>query len=112
MPPRIDYRYTLANERTFLAAIRTALALVGGGVAVLELLPPLVVPGAREVLGIGLVGLGAALAATSHRRWRRTEAAMRADEEVPASRMFAVLAVGTAVASLLILALLVAARLG
>jgi putative membrane protein len=27
-----DYRFTLANERTFLAWIRTALALLAGGV--------------------------------------------------------------------------------
>jgi hypothetical protein len=29
-----DYRFTFANERTFLAWIRTALALIAGGVAV------------------------------------------------------------------------------
>lgn len=34
-----DYRFTLANERTFLAWIRTALALIAGGVAVAQLLP-------------------------------------------------------------------------
>jgi hypothetical protein len=32
-----DYRFTLANERTFLAWIRTALALIAGGVAVAQL---------------------------------------------------------------------------
>ncbi|WP_031507791.1 YidH family protein, partial [Streptomyces megasporus] len=33
-----DYRFSLANERTFLAWIRTALALVGGGLAVNQFL--------------------------------------------------------------------------
>ncbi|MDT5236302.1 MAG: putative rane protein, partial [Mycobacterium sp.] len=33
----LDYRFTLANERTFLAWIRTALALLAGGVAVVQL---------------------------------------------------------------------------
>jgi putative membrane protein len=34
-----DYRFTLANERTFLAWIRTSLALLAGGVAVVQLVP-------------------------------------------------------------------------
>ena len=39
-----DYRFTLANERTFLAWIRTALALIAGGVAVVQLVPAFGVP--------------------------------------------------------------------
>ena len=57
-----DYRFTLANERTFLAWVRTALALDAAGLAVLHLLPVLVLPGARELLGLALVGLGAVVA--------------------------------------------------
>ena len=36
-----DYRFSLANERTFLAWLRTALALIGGGFAVDQFLPDL-----------------------------------------------------------------------
>ena len=36
-----DYRFSLANERTFLAWLRTGLALVGGGFAVDQFLPRL-----------------------------------------------------------------------
>ena len=49
--PDPDYRFTLANERTFLAWIRTALALVAGGVAVVQLIPEFAFPGARHVMG-------------------------------------------------------------
>jgi putative membrane protein len=41
-----DPRFTLANERTFLAWIRTALALPAGGVA-LEALTVSLLPGLR-----------------------------------------------------------------
>ena len=35
-----DVRFTLANERTFLAWNRTALALVVAGLGIVQLLPP------------------------------------------------------------------------
>ena len=44
---RPDYKDLLAGERTFLAWIRTALALAAGAVAVVQLLPPLPVTGLR-----------------------------------------------------------------
>src|SRR5262249_51837567 len=53
-----DYRFSLANERTFLAWIRTGLALVGGGLAVAGFLPPLRVPHLREAVAITLMVLG------------------------------------------------------
>ena len=61
-----DYRFTLANERTFLAWIRTALALAAGGLAVISLLPDLT---GSEVLGVLLLALSFATAATAYRRW-------------------------------------------
>lgn len=82
-----DYRYTLANERTFLAWFRTALALVAGGVAVVQLLPPLAFPGARHVLGMLLTVAGGALSLAAVLRWRRVQAAMRRGENLPATRI-------------------------
>ena len=38
-----DYRFTLANERTFLAWERTALGLLAAAVAVVQLVPELAV---------------------------------------------------------------------
>jgi putative membrane protein len=47
-----DQRYSLANERTFLAWIRIALAFVAGAVAVVQLVPPFAVPVARQALAM------------------------------------------------------------
>lgn len=79
-----DYRFTLANERTFLAWVRTALALAAGGLAAIHLLPDAL---GSEALGIALLALGFFTAATSYRRWYRSEVAMRLGQPVPASRL-------------------------
>lgn len=52
-----DYRFTLANERTFLAWQRTALGLLAAAVALVNFVPELVVVGARRIMGIGLAAL-------------------------------------------------------
>ncbi len=80
-PP--DYRFTLANERTFLAWIRTALALMAAGVAVIQLVSGLTV--IRHVLGILLITLGGLLSAVSYGHWERNERAMRLGEQLPHS---------------------------
>jgi putative membrane protein len=84
-----DYRYSLANERTFLAWLRTGLALIGGGLAVAQFLPP---GSARVVLAIALLLLGGAVAIRAVDRWARTERAMRLGDPLPPSRFPAVLA--------------------
>lgn len=89
-----DYRFSLANERTFLAWIRTALALDAGGLAVIQVLPPFAVPGAREALGVALVLLGTLVAGTSYRRWESHERAMRQERSLPGSRLPFLLAIG------------------
>lgn len=60
-----DYRFTLANERTFLAWIRTALALLAGGVAVIKLVPSFSVAGGGHLLGIPLVVLSLLLSVSA-----------------------------------------------
>ena len=85
-----DPRFTLANERTFLAWIRTALALAAGGLAVVHLMPDL---WGREPLGISLMGLSLITAVSSYRRWVLLETAIRGGSTLPASRMPAVLAI-------------------
>jgi putative membrane protein len=95
-----DYRFTLANERTFLAWIRTALGLLAGGVAVAQVVPPFSIPQGTVVLSVGCIALAVVLAAGSYPRWRAVQRAMRADRPLPPHRMMAVVAVGVVVVAL------------
>ncbi|MEV7174513.1 DUF202 domain-containing protein [Streptomyces sp. NPDC093224] len=88
-----DYRFSLANERTFLAWIRTALALVGGGFAVDQFLPDLRW-GVRVGMALALLAVGAACALRAVNHWVRCERAMRRGEDLPLSRFPVVLSLG------------------
>ncbi|MFD6969008.1 YidH family protein [Streptomyces sp. NPDC059979] len=88
-----DYRFSLANERTFLAWIRTALALVGGGFAVDQFLPDLRW-GVRVGMALALLVVGAACALRAVNHWVRCERAMRRGEDLPLSRFPVVLSLG------------------
>jgi putative membrane protein len=87
-----DYRFSLANERTFLAWIRTALALLAGGVAVIKLVPSFSVSGGRHLLGIPLVMLSLLLSVFAYRHWLLGERAMRLNRALPASILPPILA--------------------
>jgi putative membrane protein len=86
-----DYRFSLANERTFLAWVRTALALLAGSVAIVQLADDLGTSWIRKVVGtaLGLTGLG--VAALAYRRWRDNEKAMRAGLPLPYTPVLALL---------------------
>jgi putative membrane protein len=103
-----DYRFSLANERTFLAWIRTGLALVAGGLACAQFLPPLPVAHLREIIAILLLVLGALVALRAVDHWVRTERAMRLGTDLPRSRFPAVLAIAVAAGAVaLIVAVLI-----
>ena len=81
----VDYRFLLANERTFLAWMRTALALIAGGVALDQFV---VVAGARDLvafLGIFAISLGAIVAVLGIVQWRRADRAMRSGSRMDSS---------------------------
>ena len=79
-----DPRFTFANERTFLAWNRTALALIAGGLAVAQFFDE-GSRGSRLAIAAPLVLLGAALALTSHGRWQANQRALRLGEPLPES---------------------------
>jgi putative membrane protein len=104
MPPdgdEPDVRFTYANERTFLAWNRTALALIATGVAATQLLPKFDVTFGRRMLGLPLIALGAILAITSYRYWQRNERAMRRKEPLPRSPMPLVLSIGIGIVAII-----------
>jgi putative membrane protein len=96
-----DARFTFANERTFLAWSRTSLALVVGGLAITQLLPPFPgVPWGRHVLGTPLILLGCAISVTSYLEWRANQRALRLGRPLIRSRVPQILAVAIAVIAL------------
>jgi putative membrane protein len=83
-----DPRFTFANERTFLAWSRTALALVVAGLGIVQLLPPFPgVPAGRYLIGLPLIVLGAVLAVAAYAEWVRNQRALRRGEPLPRSVM-------------------------
>jgi putative membrane protein len=96
-----DARFTYANERTFLAWNRTALALIATGVAATQLLPKIQGNWGRRLLGLPLIALGALVAGESLRHWRANQEAMRRGQPLPKSTMPVVLTSGIVTISLI-----------
>ena len=98
-----DPRFSFANERTFLAWLRTALALISAGVVVdvidLSLSDPV-----QHWLAIALVLLGLLAAMGSWVRWAVAELAMRRGDPLPSSPLGALLAVGLVLCAVILLA--------
>src|SRR5919202_6344450 len=94
-----DPRFTFANERTYLAWNRTALALIGGGLAAGQLLD-FDTRAVRLIVGLVPIILGAVLAAVSYQRWEARERALRLGQPMPAGsppRWLAMALVGLAI---------------
>ena len=103
----VDPRVTFANERTFLAWVRTALALIAGGVAV-GVAFETHNQGVHAAIALAPIVLGGAVGAIGYRRWSASDAALRAGSPLPTDRtllgmalMIGVVAVGAAVATLI-----------
>jgi putative membrane protein len=90
MPPEQqepDYRMSLAAERTYLAYLRTGLALTAAGVAVAGALPHAGAETLRRVLGVVLVGIGGVMFASARPRWSAVTRAMQRGEPLPPPRL-------------------------
>ena len=98
MPEPPDARHILANERTLLAWLRTALTLMAGGFAASVLLTPGAPRLVRMVLGAPLIILGATCAIGGYRRWRAADAVLHAGgQDIPPTALPLVLTAGIVV---------------
>jgi putative membrane protein len=101
-----DPRFTLGNERTFLAWVRTALAMFAGGVA----LHALDVPSTdwlRTLLVVLLIGVGALVCVLALVRWARVERAMRLREPLPSFGLGVVMTAALVLTGALLVAVLI-----
>lgn len=94
-----DYRFSFANERTYLAWIRTALALLAAGVA-LDVVNLSIGEGLQHLAAIVLVVLGLVCAVAAWLRWALAERAMRSRRPLPSFGFSAVVTVGLLVIGL------------
>jgi len=101
-----DPRFTLANERTFLAWIRTALAFIAGGVAFEALTGSAFEGPLRLFVSVVLVAFGLLIAAGAAVRWWRVERSMRRRRPLSIPLIVPVLSVGLTFAAVILIVLL------
>lgn len=101
-----DPRFTLANERTFLAWIRTSLAFLGGGIAIEAFAASAFPTPLRTVLSVVVIAVGALIALGAGIRWIRVERSMRTGRPLPLPGIVPLLS-GAAVAGALVVFLMI-----
>lgn len=97
----IDYRFTLANERTFLSWIRTALGLLAGGVAVQTLVQPFHHIGVRHVLAASCLALAVLVSIGAYLRWRDVKDRMDRAQPLTGTLLVPLLAVSVGLIAIL-----------
>lgn len=97
-----DVRFSLANERTFLAWVRTSLALLAGGVA-LEAFGLHLQPDLRLAASLVLVVAGVATPLQAWLGWMSVEKALRTDKPLPSPVLAGPIGLAVVIAGVLVL---------
>ncbi|MDE3736700.1 MULTISPECIES: YidH family protein [Pseudomonas] len=100
-----DPRFTLANERTFLAWVRTALALMGGGIAVETFAGQAFEPWLRLTITLCLLALSLLVSIGACLRWLAVERALRHGRALPLPVLVPLLTLGCCLAALILASL-------
>lgn len=116
LKPKISASDHLANERTFLAWVRTSIALMGFGFVVVKFSifvrqlslvvagqPIVPARGFSGVIGMGMVAIGALTALIGYLRYQRIEKQLLNQAFYPTSKLLLLLTAGIIVSSLLLL---------
>lgn len=96
-----DARFTLANERTFLAWVRTGLALLAGGVA-LESLGLGLHPGLQLAASLLLMCSGILAAIQAWLGWTSYERALRRNTPLPHAPLALPVAIAVGITGILV----------
>lgn len=99
---RPDYRYSLANERTFLSWTRTGLALIAGGVAFEQFAtsdPSWIV----HLVGMVGIVLGGSLGVWAYVQFRRVQHAIEHDLPLPHQPAATLISLGVALVAVLLI---------
>lgn len=107
-----DARFSLANERTALAWVRTGLGLVAGGVALTSFATFANMSGVLDVVAGVSCLVGAGFAGYALLSWRRNERALRLRRRLPAPSGLPVLVAGVVVLAMLLAGYAVGAAVG
>lgn len=92
-----DYRFTLANERTFLAWLRTGLALLAGAVALASLVHDFGPRSVRIAITVLLLILALIVTVGAYVRWDRAERAIREKRSLPTDPLPRLVVAGIAI---------------
>ena len=101
-----DYRFSLANERTFLAWLRTTLAFIAAGVAI-DVLDIGVSEGVSRAISALLLGLGVITPVAAFARWAAAERSLRHAGPLPPLGLLAIVIAGTVLLTAAVLAVIV-----
>ena len=96
-----DYRFTLANERTYLAYLRTSLACYAGGLSAVQFLDLGLDRWPARIIGLILVSAGLVTTFGALRRWQQNLAAIRRGGPLPLTRLPLMLGATIAVVGLI-----------
>lgn len=92
-----DYRFTLANERTFLAWVRTGLGLLAGAIALASLVHDFGPRPIRVGMTILLLVLSLTITVGAYVRWDGIERALREQRQLPTDPLPRLLVLGVAI---------------
>lgn len=98
-----DPRFTLANERTFLAWTRTSLAFLGGGIALQAFPLPTLSEEVRTLSALVVITIGLLISVGAAGRWLTTERAMRTGKPLPLPAIVPLLSLSCVTASVLVM---------
>ncbi len=107
-----DYRFTLANERTFLAWLRTGLALLAGAVALASLVHHFGPKPMRLAITGMLLALSLAVTVGAYVRWERAERALREQRSLPVDPLPRIIIAGVVIVTAAVAVLIYLAEAG